>query len=76
MDPSQPPLAMQMIMCYIYFLFTHKDFGYEQHFNGMARKQRHDLMARRHFDEARFLALRSDLVRWKRYARALAARRP
>ena len=65
-----------MILCYCYFLFTHKDFGYEAHFDGMARKQRTALAHRQQFDEARFALLKQDLVRWQRYAKALALRRP
>ena len=64
-----------MIGCYMYFLLTNRDFGYEQHFDHVARRTRQRLMVRRHFDETRYAQLKQELARWQRYSRALATRR-
>jgi hypothetical protein len=67
--------AMQMICCYVYFLYTQRDFGYENHFNKITQRSRLALMQRRQFDQTRFHFLQKELVRWQRYARGLATRR-
>jgi hypothetical protein len=60
-----------MILCYLYFLATNRDFGYEQHFSSLAQKQRRLLIRRKHFDEARYLFLKQELQRWQRYSKSL-----
>jgi hypothetical protein len=64
-----------MIGCYIYFLITHRDFGYEQHFKGLTQKRLQRLMTRNRFDEARYQHLKQEISRWQRYSEALATSR-
>ena len=66
--------CLQVILCYMYFLFTSRDFGYEQHFDKLAQKNRNLLMHRKGFDQERFEHLKQELRRWQRYAKSL--RRP
>ena len=63
-----------VILCYIYFLMTNRDFGYQEHFSKVAQKQRSNLMRRVKFDEARYRHLRHELLRWQRYTRSLGGR--
>lgn len=66
---------MQMICCYAYFLWTHRDFGYEQHFTDVHKRSVNKLIRRQGFDEARYVHLKHELMRWQRYAKALAKAR-
>jgi hypothetical protein len=64
--------VVQVIAAYMYFLWTWRDFGYEQHFGEMKTSERVRIMRQSGFNETHYHQLLQEQRRWQRFAQSLA----